>query len=99
MAQVLPDIGRGVVGESDQASSGSSEAGDQLRKAIDQLQHDLLKLEMHLVEQVDVRKNYHSISILVQFVVEIGPIISEILPLLFFWGGGVRNGEVMIKSL
>ncbi len=54
--QVLPDIGRSVEGEGDQSNS-SSEAADQLRQAIDELQHDLMKLEMHLVEQIDVRQN------------------------------------------
>lgn len=54
--QILPDIGRSVVGEGEQSDS-SSEAADQLRQAIDELQHDLMKLEMHLVEQIDVRNN------------------------------------------
>ena len=84
--QVLPEIGRGVVAESDQASSGSSEAGDQLRKAIDQLQHDLMKLEMHLVEQVDVRKR---ILILFWFVS-----FNTLL-----WGGGGRGWGKVVKSL
>ena len=57
-----------MVGDGDQqqqqAVSGSSEASEQLRKAIDLLQHDLMKLEMHLVEQIDVRANFfHSIGI------------------------------------
>ena len=50
-----------MVGDGDQqqqAVSGSSEAGEQLGKAIDLLQHDLMKLEMHLVEQIDVRANF-----------------------------------------
>ena len=61
--QILPEVGRGVVIDGDdeqgQPLSGGagSEAGNKLRKAIDDLQHDLMKLEMHLIEQVDVREN------------------------------------------
>ena len=36
-------------------------ATDQLREAIESLQHDLMKLEMHLVEQIDVgQRSYTS---------------------------------------
>lgn len=62
--QILPEVGRGVVIDGDdeqgQPLSGGtgSEAGNQLRKAIDELQRDLMKLEMHLVEQIDVREKF-----------------------------------------
>ena len=49
-------VGDGDQQQQQQAVPGSSEAGEQLRKAIDLLQHDLMKLEMHLVEQIDVRE-------------------------------------------
>ena len=47
-AQLIPELGRGR-GEGDEASEM-----EQMTEAIDNLQHDLMKLEMHLVEQLDV---------------------------------------------
>ena len=46
--QLIPEVGRGG-GE----GGGASEM-EQLTEAVGHLQHDLMKLEMHLVEQIDV---------------------------------------------
>ena len=48
--KVLPEVARGG-GEGDDQYN---DAAQQLRQAIDTLHHDLMKLEMHLVEQIDV---------------------------------------------
>lgn len=58
--QLIPESTRSG-GEGDPISET-----EQLREAIDTLQHDLMKLEMHLVEQIDVSPVLVPINILSQ---------------------------------
>ena len=50
--QLIPELSRGG------GEGGVVTDTEPLREAIDNLHHDLMKLEMHLVEQIDVRSKY-----------------------------------------
>lgn len=61
--QLMAEMSRGGGGGGEE--EGVASEADQLREAIERLQHDLMKLEMHLVEQIDVgQRSTHSYQLI-----------------------------------